>query len=65
MKIKLIFSITFLIIILCQKEKETHSNENDNLNMTNYEMDKLMSCSYIITLKTQEDKDLIDSVKTN
>ena len=63
MKIKLIFSITFLIIILCQKEKETHSNENDNLNMTNYEMDKLMSCSYIITLKTQEDKDLIDSVK--
>ena len=63
MKIKLIFSITFLIIILCQKEKETHSNENDNLNMTNYEMDKLMSCSYIITLKTQEDKDLIYSVK--
>ncbi len=63
MKIKLIFSITFLIIILCQKEKETHSNENDNLNITNYEMDKLMSCSYIITLKTQEDKDLIDSVK--
>ena len=64
MKIKLIVSITFLIIILSQKENVTNSNKNDNiLNMTNYEMDKLMSCSYIITLKTQEDKDLIDSVK--
>ena len=64
MKIKLLFSITFLIIILCKKENITNSNKNDNiLNMTNYEMDKLMSCSYIITLKTQEDKDLIDSVK--
>ena len=64
MKIKLLFSITFLIIILCQKENITNSNKNENtLNISNYEMDKLMSCSYIITLKTQEDKDLIDSVK--
>ena len=64
MKIKLLFSITFLIIILCKKENITNSNKNENtLNISNYEMDKLMSCSYIITLKTQEDKDLIDSVK--
>ena len=64
MKIKLIVSITFLIIILSQKENVTNSNKNENtLNISNYEMDKLMSCSYIITLKTQEDKDLIDSVK--
>lgn len=64
MKTKIVFLFLFFIQISCQKQNKTSTNEKEaELNMSKSEMDKLMSCSYIITLKTQEDKDLIDSVK--
>ena len=63
MKTKIVFLFLFFIQISCQKQNKTSINEKEaQLNMSKSEMDKLMSCSYIITLKTGEDKDLIQAI---
>ena len=63
MKTKIVFLFIFFIQISCQKQNKTSINEKEaQLNMSKSEMDKLMSCSYIITLKTGEDKELIQAI---
>ncbi len=61
MKKNFLLSLFFLILISCENTTESSKdNLNDLFNMTNSEMDKLMSCSVIMTLKTQKDKEEIE-----
>ena len=61
MKKNFLLSLFFLILISCENTTESSKdNLNDPFNMTSSEMDKLMSCSVIMTLKTQKDKEEIE-----
>ena len=60
MKKNFLLSLFFLILISCENTTESSKdNLNDPFNMTSSEMDKLMSCSMIMILKTQKDRDEI------
>ena len=61
MKKNFLLSLFFLILISCENTTESSKdNLNDPFNMTSSEMDKLMSCSVIMTLKTQKDEEEIE-----
>ena len=60
MKKNFLLFLFFLIIISCKNKTESSKdNLNPRFNMTSSEMDKLMSCSMIMILKTQKDRDEI------
>ena len=60
MKKNFLLFLFFLILISCKNKTESSKdNLNPQFNMTSSEMDKLMSCSMIMILKTQKDRDEI------
>ena len=62
MKYNFFLQLFFLILISCQNTtKDNKKDTYDPFNMTNSEMDKLMACSFIMTYKSQKDKDIIQN----
>ena len=62
MKYNFLLQFFFLIFISCQNTSKDNTNEAyDPFNMTNTEMDKLMACSFVMTYKSQKDKDIIQN----
>ena len=58
---KYLLFILLISYILCQEKKNNESDLLSGLpfNLTIHEMDKLMACSTILSLKTQKDNDII------
>ena len=62
MKYNFLLQFFFLIFISCQNTtKDSTKDAYDPFNMTNSEMDKLMACSFVMTYKSQKDKDIIQN----